>query len=192
MAAGGVSGEVRERVLELLRAGLSTGDSSLEDYETAIEAALHATTETELAELVRKYAPPVLITAPERRYDEPRIIETVGMFNDIRLRGRWQVARDLTVRTNGSRIVVDFSEAEFDDWTIDLTIVAGGGFDAATVIVPRGMCIQVVGKSQHAYAKLEPSVPGFPVIRLSASTVFGKLKVKHPRAKRSEGRARRR
>jgi hypothetical protein len=192
MTAGGVSPETRERVLDLLRTGLSSGDSSLEEYEAAIESALQAPSEGALAELVRKYAPPVLITAPERRYEEPRIIETTGLFNDIRLRGRWQVARDLTIRTNGSRIVVDFTEAEFDDWTIDLTIVAGGGFDAATVIVPRGMGVQVVGKSQHAYAKLEPAVPGFPLVRLSASTVFGKLRVKHPRVKRSAGRARRR
>jgi len=189
VTAGGVAPETRERVLELLRGGLSSGDSSIEEYEAAIESALQATSESELAELVRKYAPPVLITAPERRYDEPRIIETEGMFNDIRLRGQWQVARDLTIRTNGSRMIVDFTEAEFDDWTIDLTIVAAGAFDAAKVIVPRGMAVRIVGKSRHAYTKLEPAIPGYPVIRLSASTVFGKLRLRHPRAKRSAGRA---
>jgi hypothetical protein len=192
MTAAGVSPETRERVLELLRAGLSSGDSSLDDYEAAIESALQATSEAALAGLVRKYAPPVLITAPERRYEEPRIIETTGMFNDIRLRGRWQVARDLTVRTNGSRSIIDFTEAEFDDWTVDLTIVAAGGFDATKVIVPRGMAVQIVGKSQHGYGKLEPPIPGYPLIRLTATTVFGKLRLRHSRAKRSAGRARRR
>jgi hypothetical protein len=179
--------DVRDRVLELLRAGLSQGYSDITEYETAIDAALHAQSEAELADLVRKYAPPVEITPPERRYAEPFKMETLGMFSDIRMRGRWQVARDLTVKTGPSRMVLDFADAEFDDWEVKLHTEAG--FGDITLIVPRGMTVQLLDIIGPVTNKLEEPTPGYPVIQLTAKINFGRLRLKHPRVKRSAGRA---
>ena len=178
----------RDRVLELLRAGLSDGHSDITEYETAIDAALHAETEAELAELVRKYAPPVEITPPERRYAEPRKMETLGMFSDIRLRGRWQVARDLTVKTGPSKIVLHFTDAEFDDWDVKLRTETG--FGDITLIVPRGIAIQLVDIVAPVTNKLEPAAPGFPIIQLTAKIGFGRLRLKHPRETRQQKKER--
>ncbi|MEY2474073.1 MAG: hypothetical protein QOK28_3402 [Actinomycetota bacterium] len=182
-----VSGDVRDRVLELLRAGLSDGHSDITEYEAAIDAALHATSEAELAELVRKYAPPVTITPPERCYSQPFKMETLGLFSDIRMRGRWQVARDLTVKTGPSKIVLDFTDAEFDDWDVKLKTETGLG--DITLIVPRGVTVKLVDVVGPVTNKLEESTPGYPVIELTVKIGFGRLRLKHPRAKRSAGRA---
>jgi hypothetical protein len=173
----------------MLRGGLTAGDASLSEYETAIEAALNATREIELTELVRKFAPPVRITPEERRHTEPLVVETSGIFNDLRMRGRWQVATDHTVKTNGSKIYLDFTDAEFDGWTIDLKTHAA--FGDITIVVPRGMAVQQSGKTVAALSRLEPAVPGYPVIRLSASLGFGKLRLKHPRESRRDKKRRR-
>lgn len=179
--------DVRDRVLELLRAGLSQGHSDIAEYETAIDAALHAESETELADLVRKYAPPVEITPPERRYAEPFKMETLGMFSDIRMHGRWQVARDLTVKTGPSRMVLDFVDAEFDDWEIKLT--AQAGFGDITLIVPRGMTVQLIDVVGPVTNKLAEPTPGYPVILLTAKIGFGRLRLKHPRVSRRATRS---
>lgn len=182
-----ISPETRDRVLAMLREGLTAGNASLSEYETAIEVALAATREAELTELVRKFAPPVRITPEERRHGEPLTIESSGIFNDVRMRGRWQVARDLTVKTNGSKILLDFSEAEFDGWTIDLTTQTTLG--DVTIIVARGVAVQQSGKTVAALSRLEPPMPGYPVIRLTATIGFGKLRLKHPRQSRREKKA---
>jgi hypothetical protein len=183
-----ITPEVRDRVLDMLREGLTAGNASLDEYETAIEAALNATREAELTELVRKFAPPVRLTPQERRHPEPLTIETSGMFNDIKMRNRWQVAQDLTVKTSGSRIVLDFSDAEFDDWTIDLKTHASLG--DVTIIVPRGMTVQQSGMTVAAVSRLDPPLPGYPIIRLSAKLNFGKLRLKHPRESRRDKKKR--
>lgn len=183
-----IAPETRERVLAMLRDGLTAGSATLSEYEGAIEGALKATLEAELTELVRKFAPPVRMTPADRRHTEPLTIETSGIFNDIRMRGRWQVARDLTVNTAGSKILLDFSDAEFDDWTIELKTHAALG--DITLIVPRGVAVQQSGKTVAALSRLEPPVPGFPVIKLTATLGFGKLRLKHPRLSRREKKAR--
>jgi hypothetical protein len=173
----------------LLRAGLTHGTGSLAEYESAIEAALKATTEAELAQIVRKFAPPVRITPPERRYAEPLVIESKGFFADIRLAGRWQVARTTKVQTGPSKINVDLTEAEFDDWTIDLTLQTGLGDVILTI--PRGMNVQLAGVSAgaHSTKNMAPPVPGYPTIRLTVMIGFGRLRMKHPKLTRAEKKA---
>jgi hypothetical protein len=173
----------------MLRAGLTDGVASLSDYEAAIEAALKATTEAELTDLVRKFAPPVRITPPERRYTEPLVIESKGMFADIRLAGRWQVARTTKVQTGPSKIIIDLTEAEFDEWNIDLTLQTGLGDVILTI--PRGMNLQLAGVSAgaHSTKNLAPPTPGYPMIRLNVMIGFGRLRMKHPKLSRAEKKA---
>ncbi|MEY2426575.1 MAG: hypothetical protein QOI61_2147 [Actinomycetota bacterium] len=180
--------DVRERVIELLRASLGDGRMSIVQFEEAMGTALASNSEAELTDLVRRLAPPVRITPADRRMDEPLVIESKGMFGDIRLRGRWQVARKTKVQTGPSKIIIDLTEAEYDDWNIDLTLQTGLGDVILTV--PRGMNIQWAGVSAGAHtSKLDPPTPGYPTIRLNVMIGFGRLRLKHPRLSRAEKKA---
>jgi len=180
--------DVRDRALAALRAALSAGHLTLTQYEAAMDTALHATREAELVELVRAIAPPVRITPRDRRFTEPQVVATTGMFQDIRLRGKWQVARTLRVQTGPSKIVLNFTEAEFDDWTVDVTAQTALG--DVTVIVPRGMAVQLNSVNGPSLNRLDPPAPGYPVLRLNVNiTGLGKLRLKHPRLSRKEKKA---
>jgi hypothetical protein len=179
--------DVRDRAIAALRAGLGDGHLTLTQFESAMGVALSATREVELVELVRTLAPPVRITPRDRRLAEPLEIGSSGMFADIRLGGRWQVGRVTKIQTGPSKIVVDLTDAEFDDWNIDLTCQTG--FGDVTVIVPRGMRIQLAGVSAPTTNKLDAPTPGFPVIRLNVMIGFGRLRLKHPRLTRAAKKA---
>ena len=179
--------EVREAVTELLLAAVERGRLSLERYEALLTDVLTATTEAELAELVRVHAPPVALTPPERRINEVVEIVTTGMFADIKRAGRWQVPKRMKVRTGASRIVLDPTEAEFDGWEIDIDASADLG--DIVLVVPRGMTVQPVRITGPLRDELDPPVPGYPLVRLTASvTTLGKIRLRHPKPTRSRSR----
>jgi hypothetical protein len=111
------------------------------------------------------------------------------MFADIRLAGRWQVARTTKVQTGPSKIIIDLTEAEFDDWNIDLTLQTGLGDVILTI--PRGLNLQLAGVSAGAHStnNLAPPTPGSPMIRLNVMIGFGRLRMKHPKLSRAEKKA---
>jgi hypothetical protein len=57
-----------------------------------------------------------------------------------------------------------------------------------TVIVPRGLEVRQVGKSGVVQAAVEPPIPGFPVVRLSATSDMGAILVMHPTETRKHRR----
>ena len=190
MSEGFLSAEIKGSTIQRLRGALANGSMSISEFEAAVELVLGTSRESDLTELVRRYAPPVRITPPERRYTEPVVNCTTGPFSDIRLRGNWQVPRELRVQTGPSKIVLDFTEAEFDDWNVDVSAQTGLG--DVVVIVPRGMALQLVGVTGPGSSKLDPALPGYPMIRLSVVIGFGRFRLKHPRESRREKKARKR
>jgi hypothetical protein len=117
--------DVRSRTIEYLRHAVGRGQLSL--------------TEAELVALVREVAPPVTITPPERQLPEPLDVSTSGMFADVKLRGAWQLPRQLRVRTGPSRITIDLTNAEFDSWTVEIVAHADVG-DLTVIVPPRHGC----------------------------------------------------
>jgi len=178
--------EVRSAVTELLLEAVELDRLSLDTYEVLLGEVLAATTEAELTQLVRTYAPPVALTPPERRLDGVVEIATTGMFADIKRRGRWQVPRLLRVRTGPSQIRLDLTEAEFDDW--EVAIDASSDLGDIVLVVPRGMAVQQVSVTGPVRDDLEPPIPGFPVVRLTATVKLGKIKLRHPKMTRSNAR----
>ena len=179
---GHLPDDVRSRTVDFLREAVARGQLSLAQFESAVDLVMRATREAELAALVREVAPPVRITPVERQLQEPLEISSTGMFANVNLLGNWQVPRHLSVRTGPSRITIDLTEAEFDDWTVE--IVAHAEMGDVTLIVPRGMAVQLVGTSGPTRSKLTPPVPGFPLVRLSATVGLGKIRFRHPKQSR--------
>src|SRR6266516_7983652 len=73
---------------------------------------------------------------------------------------------------------VDLTEAEFDERVIDLHVYTGWG--SITIIVPVGVAVQVIHHRGGVASRLEPPLPGLPLIRLDVTTNIGKVRLRHP------------
>ena len=51
------------------------------------------------------------------------------------------------------------------------------------MIVPCGFDVRLVGRNGVVETVVEPPVPGFPVVRLSATSDMGMIRVVHPTEK---------
>lgn len=186
-----ISEDLQQRGINFLQGLLASGRVDLDRFQEALDALLRVRTQADFASVVRSLPPPVEFTPPARRRQEPLEIST--SMGEVRLEGRWQVSRLIVIETGMGSVTIDLSQAEFDDW--DVQIVVHTHMGAITVIVPRGLEVRPVGKSGPVDAAgLEPPIPGFPVLRLSATCDMGTIRVMHPAEKthrRSRWRRRR-
>lgn len=110
---------------------------------------------------------------------EPLVLRT--MTGSLKMRGRWQVGATTKASVASGNMVLDLTEAEFDDVEIDLSLkVATGNIK---VIVPHGIDVQLVRVTGQLKNKLGPIValPGAPIIRISATVATGNISLRHPR-----------
>jgi hypothetical protein len=84
------------------------------------------------------------------------------------------------VKANTGRVLVDLTEAEFDDRQIDLDVFVNTG--SALVVVPDGVDIQFVALAGTIRNRLGPitPLPGAPTIRLRAKANTGTISLCHP------------
>jgi hypothetical protein len=168
--------DAQQRAAEFLKELYAAGDIDESGFDAGITRLLAARTEAELAEVVRSLPAPIALTSPDRRLSEPlRIRAGLGR---LRLAGKWQVAKETHVSAEIGSIRIDLTEAEFDDHTIDLHVYTGCG--SITIIVPRGVGVQVTQHRGGVDSRLEPPVPGLPLIRLDVTTNIGKVHLRHP------------
>jgi Cell wall-active antibiotics response LiaF, C-terminal len=175
-----VSEDLQQRGIDFLQELLATGKVDLDRFQKALDAMLAVHTHAAFASVVRSLPPPVEFTPPARRRQEPLKIST--SMGEVRLEGRWQVSRLTKIDTGMGDVTIDLSQAEFDDW--DVKIVAHTNMGTITVIVPRGLEVRPVGKSGAVKSALDPPIPGFPVVRLSATCNMGTIRVMHPTARK--------
>ena len=175
-----VSEDVQQRGIDFLQGLLASGKVDLDRFQEALDALLEVHTQADFASVVRGLPSPVEFTPPSRRRQEPLEIST--SMGDVRLEGRWQVSRLTKIDTGMGNVTIDLSQAEFDDW--DVKIVVRTGMGTITVIVPRGLEVRPVGRSGPVTITLEPPIPGFPVVRLSATSNMGAIRVMHPTEKK--------
>jgi hypothetical protein len=180
-----VSDAIRRRAIDLLQGFVVSGKVDLDRFEQALEEILGARTEGELAAVVRALPAPVELTPLARRRQEPLEIST--SMGEVRLDGRWQVSRITNINVGMGSVTIDLTGAEFDDWDVEIVVHTTMG--EVTVIVPRGFDVRLVGRNGAVKTVIEPPVPGFPVVRLSATSDMGTIRVVHPREKR-QGRPR--
>jgi hypothetical protein len=178
----------QQRATEFVKQLYATGGIDEAGFEAGIAGVLDATTYAELVEIVRSLPPPVAFTAAGRRLTRP--LEIHSGVGRLRLTGRWQLAAETHVSADLGSVRLDLTDAEFDDNVIDLHVYSGWG--TITIIVPRGVEVQIIRHRGGVSSRLEPPVPGFPLIRLDVTTNIGRVRLRHPeatdRARRS-GRA---
>ena len=104
------------------------------------------------------------------------------------------MARETHISADLGSIRLDLTEAEFDDHVIDLHVYTGCG--SITIIVPSGVGVQVIRHRGGVDSRLDPPVPGLPLVRLDVTTNIGRVHLRHPgtndRARRWPGGRQRR
>ena len=179
-----ISEDLQQRGIDFLQGLLASGKVDLDRFQNALDALLRAHTEAGFASVIRSLPPPVDFTPPERQRQEP--LEIAASMGEVRLEGRWQVSRLTKIETGMGSVTIDLSQAEFDDWEVEIVVHVHMG--AITLIVPRGLEVRPVGRSGVVNIALEPPIPGFPVVRLSATSDMGNIRVMHPIEKRQRRR----
>jgi hypothetical protein len=179
-----ISDDVRQRGIDLLQGLMASGRVDLDRFHQALDGLLGARTEAEFALVVRSLPLPIEFTPPDRLRQEPFEISTA--MGEVRLEGRWQVSRLNTIRTGMGAVTIDLSEAELDDWDVEIVVHTAMG--AITVIAPRGFDVRQVGRNGAVASSVEPPIPGFPVVRLSATSDLGAIRVVHPTEPKSRRR----
>ena len=124
--------DLQQRGIDFLQGLLASGKVDLGRFQKALDALLGAHTQADFASVVRSLPPPVEFTPPARRRQEPLEIST--SMGEVRLEGRWQVSRLTKIDTGMGSVTIDLSQAEFDDWDVEIVVHTHMG--AITVIVP--------------------------------------------------------
>ena len=168
--------DARQRATEFVKELYAAGEIDADQLDTGVAGVLAAKSETELAEVVRSLPAPVALTTQERRL--PRPLEIHSGLGRLRLAGKWQVARETHISADLGSISLDLTQAEFDDHVIDLHIYTGCG--SITIIVPPGMDVQVIRHRGGVDSRLDPPVPGLPLVRLDVTTNIGRVHLRHP------------
>jgi len=174
-----ISEELRQREIDVLQGLLVSGTVDQDTFQGALDELLRVRTDAEFASVVRSLPPPVEFTPALRRRQEPLEIST--SMGEVRLEGRWQVGRLTKIRTNMGTVAIDLTDGEFDDWDVEIIVHVHMG--QITVTVPRGLDVRLVGTSGAVSNALEQPVPGFPVVRLSATCDVGTIGLAHPKEK---------
>lgn len=184
-----ISEDIRQRGIVVLQELFASGKVDQDGFQQALEGLLSAQSATEYASVIRALPPPVPLTPPALRRQEP--LEISASMGAVRLDGRWQVGHLTNVVAGMGAVVIDLREAEFDDWDVDIVVHTTMG--AITVIVPPGLDLRLVGRNGAVDATtLEPPIPGFPLVRLSATSDMGTISVVHAPKQPSKRRRRRR
>jgi hypothetical protein len=182
----------RQRATEFVKELYAAGEIDADRLGAGVAGVLAAGSEAELAAVVRSLPAPVALTSQERRLAEP--LEIHSGMGRLRLAGKWQVARETHVSADLGSVRLDLTEAEFDDRVIDLHVYTGWG--SVTIIVPPGVGVQLIKHRGGVDSRLDPPVPGLPLIRLDVTTNIGKVHLRHPqpqtRPSRRPGRRKRR
>ena len=178
-----ISEDLRQCAIDAAQGLVASGKLNLDGFQTVLDRLLGARTHADVASVFRSLPPPVEFTPPTRRRQEP--LEVSTSMGEVRLTGRWQVGRLTKIETGMGAVTIDLSEAEFDDWEVEIVVHTKMG--SITLIAPRGLDVRQVGKSGAASSTLGPSIPGFPVVRLSASSDMGTIRLMHPKEKRQRG-----
>jgi hypothetical protein len=176
--------DARQRATEYVKDLYAAGEIDAGRLDSGIADVLGAETEGELAVVVRSLPSPIVFTSPDQQLDSK--LEIRSTFGRLRLAGQWQVARETHVSSDLGSVRLDLTQAHFDDHVIDLHVYCGCG--SITIIVPRGVAVQVMHHHGGVDSRLEPPVPGFALIRLDVTANIGRVRLRNPG---SENRRRR-
>lgn len=176
--------DARQRAAEFVKELYAAGAIDADRLDATVDGVLAARSETELAGVIRSLPAPVTLTSRERQLARP--LEIHSGIGRLRLAGKWQLARETHISADIGSIRLDLTQAEFDDHVIDLHVYTGCG--GITIIVPPGVDLQLIRHRGGVDSRLDPAVPGLPLVRLDATTNIGRVHLRHPGKRDRPGR----
>jgi hypothetical protein len=168
--------DAQHRAAEVLKELYAAGHIDTAQLDSGITGLLGARTDDELAGVVRSMPAAIALTSADRRLADP--LEIHSGMGRLHLTGRWQVARQTHISADLGSIRIDLTEAEFDDRIVDLHVYTGCG--SITIIVPQAVAVQIVHHKGGVDSRLQPPVPGLPLVRLDVTTNIGRVHLRHP------------
>jgi hypothetical protein len=170
----GPLGRDREIALSRIQQAFVEGHLSSEDLDDRLHRVLTARTRDEVSA--------ALDSLPEP--DEGRVVSIAAMRGRIRRDGPWSVPRVLRIESEYGSVDLDFSRATFETPVVDVELQLTYG--RARIVVPADTVVDLDGLltvwKQPRYRRPLPVPAGAPLIRISGSMEYGRLKVRHRRA----------
>jgi len=166
------SGHERDAAAARLAQARRDGRLALAEFCDRLDAVYSAASAQELEELSGNLpaAAPVGISTPP----------VFSLFGDIVVSGRWRAGDEVRVRTVFGDARLDFTDAISDDDVLHLRCATT--FGDISLQVPDGVEVELTGLSVFGDRRLElapvPRIPGTPLIRVHASTIFGDVRVR--------------
>ncbi|MER8105232.1 DUF1707 domain-containing protein [Kitasatospora sp. NPDC094016] len=163
----------RDAAAQRLQEAYSQGRISHEEMDERLHQALTARTQGALARS--------LASLPEPGAGAETTIGAAA--GRIRRGGAWRVPRTLKVASALGRVRLDLSRAVFEHPVVDIELQLGTG--GARITVPRDAVVDIEGMQpgwkEARYTPPRHPTAGGPTIRISGTTGFGRLKVRHAR-----------
>lgn len=169
----------RDQVVAELREHATAGRLTLEEFSSRVDEAYEAKTLAEL-EAVKRELPSVSAAPDTRPRRRPRRW-LVSIMGGADLKGRWRVARRMTVLSimGGADLDLRQAQIEDDEITINVVSIMGG----ADVYVPEGIEADVSGFSlmggTDEHGRDVPPRAGTPLIRLRVFSLMGGTDIYH-------------
>ncbi len=161
----------RDRVVDVLRAAVTEGRLTAEEFGQRLEAALSSRTIGELAALTADLVPG---RSPATEAGEMMRIDQRG--GSVRRAGRWVVPRWLEMRPSWCDVTLDFTDAVIVHDTLLIEMKMRGG--SLTLVVGPGIVVDADGLTvRYADVEIDSSAqPGVPVVlrvRLTGRMRYG-------------------
>ena len=161
----------RERTIALLRDATVAGRLTLDEFAGRVESASQARTQAELEPLTADLPAVGSAQAPlHHRAIGSRLVR----------RGRWELAPRSTVLCIGATIVLDLGRATLQGASTEL--VVRNWFGTVTVLVPRGMHVEVDGGGPFGTREIDlpdtGPVANAPRLRIRTTGPGGTLRIR--------------
>ncbi|WP_049654574.1 DUF1707 domain-containing protein [Kitasatospora sp. MY 5-36] len=163
----------RDHAVERLQEAFTEGHISRKEMDDRLHQVLTAKTRSDLA--------PPLASLPEP--DQGAVPTIAAVSGRLVRRGPWRVPRSFQVASAFGRVHLDLSEAVIEHPVIDIELGLGTG--SAKITVPRDAVVDIDGLQggwkDVRYTPPRRSSVGNPTIRITGTTGFGRLKIRHAR-----------
>ncbi|MET8541067.1 DUF1707 domain-containing protein [Kitasatospora sp. NPDC004799] len=169
-----ISDVERDKAVERLQEAFTEGHLSHEEMDDRLHGVLTAKTRAELE--------PLLASLPEQ---DPAAVPTVAAVSGrLVRRGPWKVPRAFRVVSAFGRVRLDLSKAVIEHPVIEIDLGLGTG--GARIVVPHDAVVDIEGLQggwkDVRYAPPRRSRVGGPTIRITGTTGFGRLRIRHARS----------
>ncbi|MCK2237626.1 MULTISPECIES: DUF1707 domain-containing protein [unclassified Crossiella] len=169
--------ETKRATQTALERAVGEGRLTLEEFTARADTVWRAQDPAEIARAVQDLPAPVLPPAPAAAVAK---VSTKSIFDDVRRSGRFTLRSGTTISAIFGDAKVDLRQAVISEPVVELTVFSC--FGDVVITLPKGINAEVNGSvvfgSERVELSGEPALPGSPLLRINARSIFGDVKVR--------------